>query len=160
MASTFLNYMMCTQHVNISLQNYDTKCAWCMCIFLANFIIPFKIAITGKTPGWIQFHNILYPLIYRLFYTRKQWRDHDGTHDGKKFDTYATDHTKISTYYFEHYKNGEMWMLRMDNRPEVIYPIWPLLANLWKPKKGVIHYTNRRIDVTLYSVFGGIGLIG
>ena len=51
-------------------------------------------------------------------------------------------------------------MLRMDNRPATIYPIWPKLAEDFKAKKGKIHKTNRVIDIGLYACVGGIGIIG
>ena len=48
----------------------------------------------------------------------------------------------------------------MDNRPSVIYQIWPKLAEIFKAKKGIVHKTNRVIDVGLYTGVGGIGIIG
>ena len=96
----------------------------------------------------------------RLFYTRRRWREIDGTYDGNKLESFEVDHAKIAEYYFKHFHNGEIWMLRMDNRPSVIYQIWPKLAEIFKGKKGIVHKTNRVIDVGLYAGVGGVGIIG
>ena len=70
------------------------------------------------------------------------------------------DHTKIAAYYFKHFHNGEIWILRMDNDPNKMYIIWPTLAEVFKAKKGILHKTNRAIDVGLYAGVGGVGIIG
>ena len=48
----------------------------------------------------------------------------------------------------------------MDNDPNKMYIIWPTLAEVFKAKKGIIHKTNRAIDVGLYAGVGGLGIIG
>ena len=48
----------------------------------------------------------------------------------------------------------------MDRRPEIIYPIWPKLAEIWNAKKGVIHKTNKVVDIGLYAGVGGVGIVG
>ena len=103
---------------------------------------------------------IMSSFVFRLFYTRGRWRERDGTYNGKIVESYKVDHIKISAYYLKHFHNGEIWMLRMDRRPEIIYPIWPKLAEIWNAKKGVIHKTNKVIDIGLYAGVGGVGIVG